>query len=72
METALGEKGNLENKIAMLSTEIERFTIKLKNRVEETEKLNLTIQDLENQLKQQSQLPTDVERLNKLVEELRQ
>lgn len=35
LENALSERGNLENKVAMLSTEIERQSYRLKNKTEE-------------------------------------
>jgi uncharacterized small protein (DUF1192 family) len=35
LEKALSERGNLENKVAMLSTEIERYSYRLKNKIEE-------------------------------------
>ena len=54
------EKSTLENKTAMLSTEIERFQYKLNNRTEENEQLKKKNLELEARLLEMQQLPTDL------------
>lgn len=64
-------KNDLESKIAMLSTEIERFQYKLKARSDESEKLKGEVEQLTTQLNELSQVQSDNERLTRLAEELR-
>lgn len=69
LEQSQGQVGDLQSKLAMLSTEIERFQYKLKGKNDENEEQLKKIKDLEEQLLQMQQLPNDLERLSNLLKE---
>lgn len=54
LQDALGQKSDLENKVAMLSTEIERFQFKLKSRTDESQQLADKVRELEDRIAQLS------------------
>ncbi|CAD8211080.1 unnamed protein product [Paramecium pentaurelia] len=65
-------RDQLENKIAMLSTEIERYKYKLNNKQNETDQLKKQILDLQQQISQLSQVENDNIKLNQECEKLDQ
>lgn len=59
LNDALSMKSNLENKLAMLSTEVERFQYKLNSRTTESEELKKKILTLETQISELQQLENE-------------
>lgn len=72
LQQVIAERGNLENKIAMLSTEIERFQYRLNNKQEECTLLNIKLQELQQQLLQLQELPSEIEGLKSQLSQLQE